>query len=146
MSEEPKIIVDDDWKQQVQNEKEQLQQQQESGPDSSPDAQELPEASFTILVSTLSTQALASLGYIPDPVSGQPTINKPMAKHFIDTLDVLVEKTNGNLSEDESALLTGTLHQLRMAYVAPPVVDSPAGSPENSAGDSTGGATTIELP
>ena len=41
-----------------------------------------------------------------------------MAKHLIDTLAIIEEKTKGNLSTDESAMLTNVLHQLRMLYVA----------------------------
>ena len=41
-----------------------------------------------------------------------------MAKHLIDTLDVLQQKTKGNLTSEESALLTNYLYQLRMLYVA----------------------------
>ena len=117
---EPKIIVDDDWKSQVEREKEQLAKE-EAEKAAQPDAPEgshpLPPASFPILVSTLSTQALATLGYIPDPATGEASVNRGMAKHFIDTLGVLEEKTKGNLTPDEESLLTETLHQLRMAFV-----------------------------
>ena len=119
MSEEeaPKIIVDDDWKSQVAQEKEQLAKEAEST-DEAEAMPELPPASFTILVSTLSTQAVAAMGFLPDPATGKPNVNRPMAKHFIDTLAMLQEKTQGNLTEEESAHLRDALHQLRMAYVA----------------------------
>ncbi len=133
-NEESKIIVDDDWKEQVQKEKEDAKVEQET---EAPQG-ELPPASFPILVSTLSTQALASMGYIPDP-SGQPMTNLPMAKHFIDTLGVLEEKTQGNLDEGESGLLTETLHQLRMAFVQA----SQAPQPTANDGQSE---SSIELP
>lgn len=130
---EPKIIVDDDWKSQVEKEKEQLKQP-ETG-DESPAADphegpmELPEASFLVLLSTLGTQAMAAMGLLPDPISGNPNVNLPMAKHFIDTLEVLKEKTKGNLSEMEEAHLRDALHQLRMTFVAvssQPTPESPA--------------------
>ena len=57
------------------------------------------------------------LGHIPDPESGKASINKPYAKHYIDTLEMLSEKTKGNLSDDESAMISEALHTLRMAYV-----------------------------
>ena len=41
-----------------------------------------------------------------------------LAKHMIDTLGVLEEKTKGNLSSEEAQMLTSTLHQLRMAYLS----------------------------
>ncbi len=138
MSDEPKIIVDEDWKSQVEQEKEQLRKQEEaekSAQQESPESQQLPPASFPILVSTISTQALAALGFINDPASGKPQVHRGMAKHFINTLSVLQEKTKGNLTSDEDSLLTETLHQLRMAYVA-----------SKNQGADLGGAATPEKP
>ena len=133
--EEPKIIVDDDWKTQVQKEKEEL----ENAPEDE-GTQALPEASFGMLVTTLSTQTLAALGMIPDPVSGKATTNLPMAKHFIDTLGVLEQKTSGNLEDDEKQLLNETLHQLRMAFVM-------AGkATPGETGQSATNESSIELP
>ncbi len=141
MSEEPKIIVDDDWKSQVEKEKEQLAEKEKKEPRRAADAEEmhLPPASFAVLVSTLSTQAMAALGFLSDPQTGQPNISRPLAKHFIDTLGVLDEKTRGNLTPEESDLLTETLHHLRMAYVR--VEDNDSGN------DDTGQRPpVIELP
>lgn len=122
-ADEPRIIVDEDWKSQVEREKEELKKQEESGesPDQdSPSADEhpLPPASFTVLLSTLATQAMAGLGLFPDPVSGKPTVNLPLAKHFIDTIAMLEEKTQGNLEGEEATQISDSLHQLRMAYLA----------------------------
>ncbi len=141
---EPKIIVDDDWKSQVEQEKEQLKEAANSEANSDAPADEsaeqemheLPPATFMILMSTLATQAMAAMGLIPDPMTGQPTVNLPMAKHFIDLLAMLQEKTKGNLSEEESNHLRDGLHQLRMIYVSS---DKPAAAePEKS--------SSIELP
>lgn len=137
---DPKIVVDDDWKTQVEQEKETLRDHQD---ESAEDAGELqmPPASIPVMITTLATQALANLGQIPDPIENQPVIRKPLAKHFIDSLAVLEEKTAGNLTPDESALLTETLHQLRMVFVAIPDSMPPAGD------DATGPASpTIEMP
>ena len=60
---------------------------------------------------------MALLGQMPDPGSGKTSINKPYAKHYIDTLDMLSEKTKGNLSDDEKKMLSEALHALRMMYV-----------------------------
>jgi hypothetical protein len=76
-----------------------------------------PPASFEVLVSMLFTQALAMLGQMPDPATGQPRVNKPFAKHYIDSLDMLSEKTRGNLTDDEQKVLSEALHALRMTYV-----------------------------
>ncbi len=136
---DPKIIVDDDWKSKVQQEKEQLREQMESMATGQHGQPEMPPASMPILVTTLATQALANLGQIPDPVDDKPVVRKALAKHFIDTLAMLEEKTAGNLTTEESDLLSETLHQLRMVFVAvpdraePPAEDKPRSS-------------TIELP
>lgn len=139
MSEEKKIVVDEDWKEQVAKEKEAYEKQSANTGAHRP---EMPEATFGMLVTTLAMQASTGLGQIPDPVTNKPSINKSIAKHFIDTLAMLEEKTNGNLSEQESELLTSTLHQLRMAFVA-----TPDRLPEDSAeSGETQKASTIELP
>ena len=113
--EDPKIIVDDDWKSQVEQEKEQLAQ--ESSEPTSDGGGEIPPAAFPMLVNTLCTQAFAALGVIPD-ATGKPNVNREMAKHFIDTLGVLEEKTKGNLTDEESQYMQETLHQMRMLFVA----------------------------
>ena len=64
-NEDPKIIIDDDWKSQVEKEKSEAQKQSEQAPEADP--QGIPPASFPILISTLASQALAGLGAIPDP-------------------------------------------------------------------------------
>ena len=115
--EEPKIIVDDDWKSQVEREKEELK---DSGTEPEGESEEhaLPPASFMVLMSTLATQAMAAMGLIPDPMTGQPSVNLQMAKHFIDLLGMLQEKTQGNLTEEEANHLRDGLHQLRMIFVS----------------------------
>jgi len=60
---------------------------------------------------------MVSLGIIPNPFTKKPQRLLNQAKHLIDMLQVLQEKTEGNRTTDESALLDDTLHQLRMAYV-----------------------------
>jgi hypothetical protein len=77
----------------------------------------LPPPSFSFLVATLAGQAGISLGQIPNPMSGKSEVNLEMAKHFIDTLAILQDKTKGNLTADEVAMLEGALHQLRLNYV-----------------------------
>ena len=130
---EPKIVVDDDWKSQVQQEKEKAKE--ESAP--TPDEQAndgIPPASFPLLVSTLASQALSGLGAIPDPIENRPIVRLDLAKHMIDTLSMLEEKTQGNLSEEESQMLTSTVHQLRMAFLQTQqqATSAPAGEPPKS--------------
>ena len=136
--EEPKIIVDDDWKSQVEKEKEELKESANE-PKGEAEEHDLPPASFMVLMSTLATQAMAAMGLIPDPMTGQPSVNLPMAKHFIDLLGMLQEKTQGNLTEEEANHLRDGLHQLRMIYVS--TEQSSAGTAAEAAPKSS-----IELP
>ena len=78
---------------------------------------QLPPPSFSFLVATLAGQASITLGQLPNPITNKAEVNLEMAKHFIDTLAVLEEKTKGNLTADETALLEGALHQLRLAFL-----------------------------
>ena len=77
----------------------------------------MPPATLDFLVHTLFTQALMALGRIPNPITKQAITNIPTAKHFIDTLDMLEEKTRGNLGPDERKLLEEIQHQLRLLYL-----------------------------
>ena len=78
---------------------------------------ELPPASLTSLASGLALQATALLGLFPESVTGKAEKNLPMAKHLIDSLEVLQQKTEGNRTPEETEDIEAMLHQLRMAYV-----------------------------
>jgi hypothetical protein len=125
--EPPKIIVDEDWKAQVEREKEALkgeahpEQSQKSKTSQDGQIPAPPPASWESLVSMLASQAMAALGLLPDPVTGEATPNRPLAKFLIDTLGVLENKTAGNRTEEETAHLIEALHHLRMIYVSSPV-------------------------
>jgi hypothetical protein len=79
--------------------------------------EQLPEVNFATFVFSLSSSALLHFGEIPDPASGQKTKNLSMAKHTIDILAMLEEKTRGNLNPDEEQLFKNILYDLRMRYV-----------------------------
>ena len=126
--EDPKIIIDEDWKSQVQAEKE-AAAKAESGEaptekPEEPSAAEgdslppLPPASFPELVTMFATQASMALQQAANPEERQPSEHLGYAKHFIDLLAVVEEKTKGNLTDEEAKLLDGFLHELRMAYVS----------------------------
>ena len=129
-AEEKKIIIDEDWKSQVEAEKEQAEADREASDPGDPAAtvksanekasQEipLPPADFTTIVSMLATQAMLNLGTLPNPMTGKTDRNLPQAKHAIDLVEVLQEKTKGNCNPQEEAMLQNLLHELRMAYVA----------------------------
>jgi len=120
--EKPKIIVDDDWKAQAQAEKEKLADEVEKGPAEPPGAagqrpRELPPANFATLVGSLVTQILFALGGVEDPKTKRRYVDLALAKHHVDMLAVLEEKTKGNLTDDETKLLDRALYETRMQYV-----------------------------
>jgi len=121
--EQPKIIIDDDWKSQAQAEKERLKQQGEEEKAKSKPMAEGGESPFgdqlgiEDLVKMMATQALMYLGAIPDPQTGKAILAPEYAKLHIDMLGVIEEKTRGNLTEDEKAMLSGTLNELRLQFV-----------------------------
>lgn len=77
----------------------------------------LPEVNFTALVFSLSSSALLHLGEMPDPESGRNVRDLPLAKHAIDTIAMLKDKTRGNLSEEEQKFTETVLTDLRWRYV-----------------------------
>jgi len=77
----------------------------------------LPEVNFTSLIFSLSSSALLHFGEIPDPQTGKKQIDMPLAKHTIDTIAMLKEKTKGNLTEEEQKFLDNVLTDLRWLYV-----------------------------
>lgn len=116
-----KLIIDEDYKSQVQAEKEALARQSAKGEQEGESTQAtpgpMPPASLPMLISTLATQALIALGQIANPITQQAEVDMDQARHFIDTLDVLEKKTTGNLTPEESQMLEQVLHELRMVYV-----------------------------
>ena len=123
MSEEKKIIIDDDWKSQVAAEKEALKK--EATPPNSPGEAEsqsastqMPPASLELLITTFATEAMVALGQLPNPITGESATQPGHAQYAIDMLEVLQEKTAGNLTPDEEKMLSDLLHQLRMLFVA----------------------------
>ena len=75
---------------------------------------EIPQASFSTLVNSVMTQVLYYLG---DLSQGEGAANLDMAKHQLDTLGMLEEKTTGNLTEDEQKLLDLALYETRSRYI-----------------------------
>ena len=76
-----------------------------------------PQVTFTNFVLSLSTSALFHFGDFPDTEGGKTEKNLPAAKQTIDILDMLNEKTKGNLDENENNLIQGALYELKMRYV-----------------------------
>ncbi len=57
------------------------------------------------------------LGQIPNPKTGEPEINLDLARMFIDQLEMIQEKTRGNLTNEEAMVLRNALSNLQMAFV-----------------------------
>lgn len=128
MSEDKKSFIDEDWKSQVEAEKsaaEAARKAAGSQPAAAPKAGSKPAAAegvnppadLSTLVSLLATQAMVSLGALPNPPSHQVEIDAAQARHFIDLLEMLDEKTRDNTTPQEARLLDGILHELRIAWV-----------------------------
>jgi Domain of unknown function (DUF1844) len=69
------------------------------------------------------------LGQIPNPKTGEPEVNLDLARMFIDQLEMIQEKTRGNLTNEEAMVLRNTLSNLQMAFVEA----SGAGQPQRAA-------------
>jgi hypothetical protein len=134
MSEEKKIFIDEDWKSQVAAEKAAAEREpaptpsgeaEEAGP---PPAGQYPPASFEMLVTMFASEAMAGLGQFPHPLTGKQQVDLEQARYAIDMLEMLAEKTKGNLVPAEETGLRELLHQLRMSFIAVKT-SAPAASP-----------------
>ena len=77
----------------------------------------LPEVNFNSLIFSLSSSALYHLGEIADPVTGEKKKDLGLAKHAIDTIAMLKEKTKGNLTDEEGKFVESILTDLKWRYV-----------------------------
>ncbi len=117
---EKKIIIDEDWKSQVQAEKDAARQEQpETQPKQQAEPEDtLPAPTLTFLASTLYLQGAIAMGLLPNPASDdRPEIHPDQARHAIDLLIMLQQKTEGNRTPEESEEFEVMLHQLRLAYI-----------------------------
>ncbi len=130
---EKKIIVDEDWKGQVEAEREALRGHETEASQSPADsasseaaaaagaaegqAMPLPPPTLGILFGSLYLQGMIALGMLPNPVDDKPATNLEHAQHTIDMLAMLQEKTEGNRTQEESAELERILHELRVTFV-----------------------------
>jgi len=116
--EPPKIFVDEDWKSKVDREREESRkaapQPKSEGP--ADEAAEADLTPFDFLVSSLAAQTVMALGLAGEEGQKQVYVDLGAAKHLIDTLMVLREKTQGNLTEDEEANLTEAIAELQRVF------------------------------
>jgi hypothetical protein len=72
------------------------------------------------------------LGQIPNPKTGEPEINLDLARMFIDQLEMIQEKTRGNLTNEEAMVLRNALSNLQMAFVEVSGGARPSGAPDTA--------------
>ncbi|MFQ5463648.1 MAG: DUF1844 domain-containing protein [Phycisphaerae bacterium] len=129
------IYVDSDWKEEAAREKARLAEQEAKRKASSGQAGPSEGGSpiFLELVNFLAMQAMIGLGGYRGPGGESIPPNADVARHHIDMLTALSEKTKGNLTDEESKMLEGVLYELRMHFVQqagagfkpPPSEDAP---------------------
>jgi hypothetical protein len=78
---------------------------------------QFPRITFSVFVMSLNTSALVQLGELEEPGAGGKSVNLELARHTIDTIAMLQEKTRGNLDKDEQTMIDNILCDLRMRYV-----------------------------
>ena len=108
--EEKKIIVDDDWKAEARKEKERLAQETTKH-------EPIPDPSFAELVNMIAVQAMVGFGGMAGPGGERIPPNLDIAKHYVDMLQVLEDKTKGNLTDDEKQLFDQVVYEIRMRYI-----------------------------
>ncbi|GAB6166792.1 hypothetical protein JCM19992_27920 [Thermostilla marina] len=138
---EKKLHIDEDWKSQVEREKEELAKQQQQKAEAKDtgkplDDPPLPPPTLTELAGNLAMEAMIYLGLLPNPATGGPTVMLNRARHVIDSIALLQEKTEGRRTLEETEALEQILHELRMGFIAAQSrdKDAPSDSTPNSQG------------
>ena len=80
-------------------------------------SEKLPAVHFSGFVVSLAQAAMVNMGEIPDPDTGQINRNLPQARYSIDLIDMLAQKTSGNLTDEEQHLLQSVRSDLKMRFV-----------------------------
>ncbi len=89
----------------------------QDGPAAPEGTEFLPPLEFSSIIVLLYFPALVQLGLVEDPVTGEKQENLGLAKRNIDLLDLLRDRTKGNLEPEEQKFLDGVLDQLKLAYL-----------------------------
>lgn len=77
----------------------------------------MPEVTFPAFIMSLSTSVLYHLGEIVDPKTGKSEPDLELARHGIDTLVMLQQKTKGNLDLDEQEMLKNIVYDVKIKFV-----------------------------
>ncbi|GIK53244.1 MAG: DUF1844 domain-containing protein [Planctomycetaceae bacterium] len=120
----PKLVIDSDWKQQVEREKQQMEDELKRSFERKTD---LPPADFMLHCASLGTQALIFMGALAHPETGQYVVDLEQARFLIDTIEVLQAKTKGNLTPEEDQSLKNLLGDLKVEWVRALNRPAPAG-------------------
>jgi hypothetical protein len=96
-------------------------------------------ASFINFLMSIASNAAAALGMMEHPVTGERRVDPELAKHWIDVLGMLRQKTHGNLAPQEEQIFEGLLADLRMQYVSLASAGRPKAPRGFSGSDITGG-------
>ena len=86
-------------------------------PEKEKESPPLPEINFSSFLLSLSSSTLLHLGEIADPQSGEKKKDLALAKQSIHIINLLKDKTKGNLTQEEEKLLEHLLYDLRMRFV-----------------------------
>jgi hypothetical protein len=95
--------------------------------------------SFINFLMSIASNAAAALGMMEHPVTGERRVDPELAKHWIDVLGMLQQKTRGNLAPQEQQIFEGLLADLRMQYVSLSGARQPKAPRGFSGSDITGG-------
>lgn len=72
---------------------------------------------FNVIVSFFTEMGWQALGKVPNPLTGKIEKNLEIVKQVIELLEILKEKTKGNLTEDEDRFLSSSITDLKLNYV-----------------------------
>lgn len=120
MADDEQIFVDEDWKAQVEKERQAAEEAADEAGEEELQPGELPEATFSALMGSLATQTMFALGVIAPPGAqeDQVMVDLDQARFTLDMLQVLEAKTQGNLTDDESSQLAEARAELEQVYEA----------------------------
>ena len=107
MDQENQKRVDESWKEEVDKEKDQIQD----------DSDLYHQPTFSIFLSSLTMQAMIAMGKLENPLTKKVETNLEQARFLIDTIAMIKEKTKNNLDQEEGNLLDESLCNLRMLYL-----------------------------
>jgi hypothetical protein len=113
------LHIDSDWKEEAAREKEKLAAQEQAKQETAGPGGAAADRPLSVLdiMEMLGIQAMVGLGAMQGADGQRIPANPPAAKLYIDLLDILVEKTKGNVTEEESRAMQTALYELRMSYV-----------------------------